>query len=335
MSDFDTATTDVGVLDPGKRVNYSLGLVLGVDEFRQEQTYFLEKHRRHNRTLHGHGTVWGLKLSVPPREPPEVHVAPGLAGTVSGQEICVPTAMCAQLDQWLDTHREAVQEYAGSAASLTLCVVLCHRDCPTDVVPLPGEPCRSEGDVMASSRLADSFELKLVLQDVVGSPPERCSEQSAREAGLHALTVFLNRVHVTGAAKGYAKLADIERGVRRIGDVRTWVEGVPPSGGAIMYIRPDDARATFNAVARVWATEVLPALLELDDMATCDAAGGRCVLLGELRFEVAVNFKVVGGSGGVTIDESQRPILLATEVLQEWALGGGPQEHVRVRHVPF
>jgi hypothetical protein len=324
----------VGVLDPGKRVNYSLGLVLGVDEFRQEQTYFLEKHRRHNRTLHGHGTVWGLKLSVPAREPPEIHVAPGLAATLAGHEICVPTAMCAQLDQWLDTHRAQVQDFAGSAAELELCVVLCHRDCPTDVVPLPGEPCRSEGDVMASSRLSDSFELKLVLQDPVGSPPERCPEPSARETGLHALTVFLNRVHVTGAAKTYAKLADVERDARRIGDVETWVDGVPESAGAKMYVHPDNARVTFNSVARVWATEVLPALLKLDGMASCAGAGDRCVLLGDLRFAVATNYKVVGGSGGVTIDETRRPILLSTEVLQEWAIGGGPQEHVRVRHVP-
>src|SRR4051812_26809162 len=92
MTDFDSATTDVGVLDPGKRVNYSLGLVLGVDEFRQEQAYFLAKHRRHNRMLHGHGTVWGLKLGVPAKEPPEIHVAPGLAAAQSGHEICVPTA---------------------------------------------------------------------------------------------------------------------------------------------------------------------------------------------------------------------------------------------------
>ena len=42
-------------LDPDKRVKYSLGLVLGVDEFEQEQHYLLGRGRQHNRALHGYG----------------------------------------------------------------------------------------------------------------------------------------------------------------------------------------------------------------------------------------------------------------------------------------
>ena len=38
MSEFVTAEAQMTRLDPTKRVNYTLGLVLGVDEFLQEQT---------------------------------------------------------------------------------------------------------------------------------------------------------------------------------------------------------------------------------------------------------------------------------------------------------
>ena len=42
-----------------KRVNYALGMVLGQDDFDQEQYYFLERDRLHNRLLHGWGVVCG------------------------------------------------------------------------------------------------------------------------------------------------------------------------------------------------------------------------------------------------------------------------------------
>jgi hypothetical protein len=67
--------------DPHRRVCYSNGLVLGVDEFVQEQVYFLEQNREHNRGLHGYGTVCGLYVTVQdtPAEGPQIWVGPGTA----------------------------------------------------------------------------------------------------------------------------------------------------------------------------------------------------------------------------------------------------------------
>jgi len=64
MTDFKPAYPDTVNLDPHKRVYYSHGLVLGVDEFLQEETYLLERDRTHNRGLHGYGTVCGLSLDT-------------------------------------------------------------------------------------------------------------------------------------------------------------------------------------------------------------------------------------------------------------------------------
>lgn len=44
-----------------ERVNYFYGQLLGVREFQSEQSFFLEKHRLHNRYLHGYGVVCGLE----------------------------------------------------------------------------------------------------------------------------------------------------------------------------------------------------------------------------------------------------------------------------------
>ena len=64
-----------------ERVKYFYGQLLGVREFQSEQSYFYEKHRLHNRYLHGYGTVCGLAVEHcrvdrdpcgdHPRPPPE------------------------------------------------------------------------------------------------------------------------------------------------------------------------------------------------------------------------------------------------------------------------
>ena len=173
MSDFQTAVADIRKLDPAKRVNYPFGLVLGVDEFLQEQTHFLEKHRRHNRMLHGFGTVAGLKVSAPASvDPPEIRVANGLAASRGGYDICVPNVMCAKVNDWLKANADALRDRFGDfPTTVGVSVVLCYRECATDIVPVPGEPCRSDEDAMAPSRLADSFELLLCIDESLGSPP--------------------------------------------------------------------------------------------------------------------------------------------------------------------
>jgi hypothetical protein len=54
-----------------ERVKYFYGQLLGVREFQSEQRYFLEKHRLHNRYLHGYGVVCGLAVEHcrRPRDP--------------------------------------------------------------------------------------------------------------------------------------------------------------------------------------------------------------------------------------------------------------------------
>jgi hypothetical protein len=52
-----------------KRPNYFFGQMLGVREFRGEQSYFQEKIKLLNRTLHGHGVVCGLIVTPTPSDP--------------------------------------------------------------------------------------------------------------------------------------------------------------------------------------------------------------------------------------------------------------------------
>jgi hypothetical protein len=333
MHDFHTALPDLQKLDPSKRVNYSFGLVLGVDEFLQEQTHLLEKHRRHNRTLHGFGTVRGLKVSVSSTTPVEIQVAPGLAITPGGSEICVANVMCAKVNDWLKANASTIRDRFGPPpTTVFVCVVLCYRECATDIVPVPGEPCRSESDAMAPSRIADSFELKFCFDDAgsppfashpIGSPPG-CAPMTARQAGEIEFGRLLQRIEIDGGAASFASAADIAAAARAI------LTLVPGGGGgpaptSALSVRPDDAHDTLTTIARIWATEVLPELLRRDnETACCGPSPDRCVLLADVDMDVAADGTVAGGVAGIRVDDTRRPILLATSLLQEWVASGGP-----------
>src|SRR5689334_4861976 len=100
-----TTPADRVSLTPNKRVNYAFGLVLGEDEFRQEQSHFEWKHRLGNRLLHGYGTVCGLKVTASAQDGgTEIRIAPGYALSPRGDWIWVDKAQCVRLDDWL--HRQ-------------------------------------------------------------------------------------------------------------------------------------------------------------------------------------------------------------------------------------
>jgi hypothetical protein len=49
-----------------ERINYFFGQVLGLNDFRDAQAYFLDKLRLHHRCLHGWGAVCGLEVAAVP-----------------------------------------------------------------------------------------------------------------------------------------------------------------------------------------------------------------------------------------------------------------------------
>ncbi len=329
-----TITPSQTLLDPFRRVNYSLGLVLGVDEFNQEQIYLIEKNRLHNRTLHGYGTVCGLDVTVrDTAEGPEVLVSAGLAVNPHGQEIRVPTAQCARLNEWLSRNQDDILASMGSPplefppGPLTIYVVLCYRECKTDMVPVPGEPCRSQEDTMAASRIAEDFELALRLQ-----PPLQVEEEAVRRFGA-----MLERIQISTTAESFTTREELEAYVRSLdGIAGSPPEDSPPDLPGVLFLHPDNASDILRAVVRVWVTEVRPNLLNSQQDCASPPAEGDCVLLARLDFDVDPSWQVEDNpSAMVQIDQDMRPVLLHTRLLQEWLLsrnqiggdGGGISDH--------
>jgi hypothetical protein len=334
-----TASPNLQKLDPLKRVNYTFGLVLGVEEFVQSDTYFLAKHHVENRLLHGYGTVCGLAVVVQAKPAFEIQVTPGWAINPRGQEIKVPQLMCVQLDNWLSVNLAALKATLLSTApppTMSLCVVLCSRECKTDTVPIPGEPCMTQSSAMAPSRIADSFELMLCLDystsPPVSSPPVAPSDglSQTRPAQLEddAIRAFARLVSEfeVSATGPFLTVEQVEQLVLDLAQPASSPPiGSPPSGPPYL-ISALGAVELRRAALRTWVTHVRPFIGSAQGAGPCCSPPEKCVLLAEL---------VVGLTGGATewiatsvsVDDSLRPFLVPTRLLQEILLtqiGGAP-----------
>jgi hypothetical protein len=90
-----------GETRPLTRVRYFVGQLLGTEEFETEQQYVIDKHRLHNRTLHGIGIVTGLEVTVDSSSGESiVTVAPGVGITANGDELvlCEPLTAAPRLE---------------------------------------------------------------------------------------------------------------------------------------------------------------------------------------------------------------------------------------------
>jgi hypothetical protein len=261
---------------------------------------------------------------------PEIRVSPGLAVNPKGAEICVPQTMCARLNAWIASHRTALESIGFTVpGTLPLSVVLCHRQCFTDIVPVAGEPCRKQEDATAPSRIQDSFELKLVWNSAspigpsipgpsipgpLGLPVELGGlPESVERQGIDRLGIVLRRIRVDAAAPVVtdAQIADAVRAVGAPGDPQ------PPSVPAIL-LSPNQAPALLRTLFKVWVTEVRPRWVSADGSACADP-NETCVLLGDLEIPIGALWAVNGPASGVVIQDSHRPLLLSTQVLQELA----------------
>jgi hypothetical protein len=292
MSDFTASACSGGALDPRKRVNYALGLVLGEDEFRQEQFYLRERDHRAVRALHGYGTLAGLAVAA---DQGRVIVKPGLAVDQAGRFMCVPADQCADLGGWIARNRAAVLDrISGSPGSgdLELYVVLCYRECETDKVPLPSEPCQSDEEAMAASRITDGFELKLAFD-----PPAAGGELAG--PGLAELLDQIVHLDDTGSPPWSPPAEPVAlEDIREL--VSDWIVRLRPELAAHPCLAPGDE------------TCVLLARLDVEVDVLEDGTPSL--------------------AGPPAVDDAERQLLLSTRLLQEWLmrLTAAETEEVRV-----
>jgi hypothetical protein len=351
--------------DPSKHVNYIYGMVLGVDDFDAEFAYLSGRDRWIVRDLSGYGTISGLRVRYEPGvegtdRRPRLTVSSGVAASPSGQLICVAPDQCAYLEEWLQANREAVvRRLLGSppegsppegspptpplaGGPLDLYVVLCYADCPTDRVPVPGEPCRNEEELKQPSRLRDDFMLELRFD-----PPDQ-----PKEVAVRRFVGWLRQVPIVDGA--VADVDDLVRAARAATGVPDpggspptpssppgnggeeacppleWFMATPPPPGLVI---PRERIAEFlRAAFHLWTTELLPCWRAAACRSGCGngsgPTGNDCVLLAHMVVDVLpdeATDRLLVGPGGVEVMEEWRPFLVDLRVLQEWAITGGAE----------
>ncbi len=318
--------------DPTKHVKYTLGMVLGVDDFTQEFAYLSGRDRWLARDLLGYGTASGLRVGVEvENRSPQVLVTPGAAVSPNGQLIRVAPAQCADLNLWLAARHEELRQRLGNVASnralLRLYLVLCYRDCATDMVPIPGEPCRSQDETMAPSRLADDFKLELRYE----APGQR------EEDALRDFVEWLGQVEVTDEPGSFSTLEELEKAIRNA----THAPSSPPSPPDFFYgsppealrIHPSMAFEYLRAAFRLWTTELRPnwhaARGDRSEVLRSSAAVAGdedCVLLAEVSVPLARatanTIWQVEDPARVEVHEERRPYLVHLRMLQELVVSG-------------
>lgn len=308
-----TTTIGAGVtaLDTNKRVNYTKGMLLGVDDFVQEQAWHIARRHELARELIGYGTARGLRVSTS-ASGATVVVGPGLGWTPSGAPVCVAEEQCADLSAWLRKQDAAFKASLGSGSSdIIVHVVLAYQGVPTDKVPVPGEPCRSEDALTANSRIADCFALTLRTQ-----APVQLEEDAIRDFAdwLAQVPVDVNSPPTT-ETQFMQSLRDAAEG---------WLTPTSPPPTDYMLGSPPVGMGSTDALLRMalhlWVTELRPIWRARHGCGPNPVAPGGnddAILLATLT--VRVDGSAL--TGVVTdIDESRRPLLLSLRMLQELIL---------------
>jgi hypothetical protein len=333
---FSTHTNSMTVADPNpaKHVNFNVGMVLGVDDFTQEFAYLSGRDQWLARDLIGYGTVRGLNVAVEVDaiKGPRVVVEAGVALSPRGQLICVPAAQCAFLKNWVADHAEEITPNVSSPpdSDLQLYVVLCYRNCPTDDVPIAGEPCRSEDKLMAPSRLSDDFVLELRLKR-----PNQREEDAVRD-----FVAWLKLIHISETVPS----TPLDQFLQAIRDAASeWLTsplsspltsppgdfmfGSPP---ASLVINAADTSEYFRAAFRIWVTELRPRWIArwhgcaASHIENDAAADEDCVLLAQLDVPL---LPLSPGTWDIPnedipVKQDERPYLVHLRLLQEWVLSG-------------
>lgn len=312
-------TTGAGpaALDTTKRVNYVKGMLLGVDDFVQEQAWHIARRHELAREVLGYGTVRGLKVGID-EGTARVRVKPGMAWTPGGAPVCVAADQCCELNAWIGKNAKAVDDQlagiAGDPVPLTLYVVLAHAECAVDKVPVPGEPCRSDDDLTVESRIADGFRLELRL-----APPAQREEDAIRD-----FCDWIARVPVDAGSPPQGE-TDFLAGLRAAADA--WLHPASPPVAPADYMLgspPAGLETTdglLRAALRLWVTELRPLWRARHGCGPDAVAPGGpddAVLL------AAIDVLLVrsGSPAEVLLDpivvrEDARPVLLSLRMVQE------------------
>ena len=318
VKDCIPASTVSAPLIPNRRVNYEFGMVLGVNDFRQEQAHFEWKSQLSNRLLHGYGTVSGLRVSAEGVQNPDgvnIRVSAGYAISPQGRWLWIENDLCARLEEWVGSHRAELSPPPGSGPQ-TAYVLLCYDECPTELVPVAGTACASEQDTRVPSRIQESFQVKFSWDK-----PDQHAEDSMRAFGA-----LLGQVIVapqTSPPMVDDRQALLDAVLQLANPLASPPESSPPAAAA--YILDESTYCdTIREALALWSTRVHPTL-HPQTFEPYDSHLPDCMLLACIQFNLdnagqlvfTVNPDASLNPGDVDVQDCDRPVVVPDRLKQE------------------
>lgn len=155
-----------------KRLNYFHGMLLTEQDFQDEQLYYREKLKLHNR-LHGTGVVWGLSLKkvVTSGDITKIYISAGLAVDCAGDEIIVCQDYLVPLkDKIKELERHGLVNNAsncgvGEDQNPKLYIGLKYCECQSDPAEQYTIECRGDNPAPQYSRTREGFSVQILTLD--------------------------------------------------------------------------------------------------------------------------------------------------------------------------
>jgi hypothetical protein len=319
-----------------KRLKYYRGMLLTEEDLREEQTYYREKLRLHNR-LHGNGVVWGLLLkavSSPSGDckGPMVAIEPGLAFDCEGNEIvvCKEYSVCLKdkID-WLKEHGKISAN--GSCFSLPepvkIWVGVQYCECNSRPQPQFTSTCGEDKLNPEFSRTLEGFcVVLLAAEELPCKPPKKRKDEDcgawADECSLLARCcegghiVILGSVAIADANTPKITAADIDMNDRRKYVVLTVCSGSPLKRWeqAKSYILETlrDNGSLGNDISAVIGKPIEVAKAILNNLGITDIKQVTPLTIGEsmlARIQAAVPLASVGSKITLIVDEEKQCVL--------------------------
>ena len=306
-------------LNPTRRVNYEFGMVLGVTDFRQEQTHFEWKGQLSNRLLHGYGTVSGLRVTAEGVQNPDgvqIRVSSGYAVSPQGRWMWIENDLCARLDEWVAANRDQLSSPPPGPGPQTLYVVLCYDECPTELVPVAGKACASDQDTRVPSRIQEAYQARFAWQK-----PEQLAEDSVRRFGELMSRVVLVPDSSPPLPDDSQLLLDTVLALATPAGLL--LPASPPDSGPLI-LNEETACETIRQALAHWTTRVHPQLHPASfgphrpDQPDCLLLA--CIeieldALGNLIYSLAPDGTLAPGD--VQVDDCDRPVLVPDRLKQE------------------
>lgn len=145
-----------GAWDPFIRLSYQFGMMLGVDEFQQEQGYHVTKHRLSQRLFVGMGLVWGAKVEVKVSEDAEtLTVQPLFALDELGRELWTKEPCTLDLKRWAEQNE--------LPDNTPVYLVVGYHACGVSPMPAVAAPCDDSSSPTMASRALELAKVELLL----------------------------------------------------------------------------------------------------------------------------------------------------------------------------